>query len=50
MNWSELFAEGGRGPYLLAAFGVFFIALLVEVSVLRSRVKRAQRLREEIRS
>ncbi len=40
MNWAEFFSMGGRGLYVWGSFGVFFLALLIEIVMLRWRSKR----------
>jgi heme exporter protein D len=42
MNWAEFFAMGGRGAFVWGSFGVFALALLIEVVVLRAQSRRAR--------
>lgn len=41
MNWAEFFAMGGRAFYVWGSFGVFALAIAIEIIMLRSRAKRA---------
>ena len=40
MNWTEFFSSNGRGVYIWASFGAFAIAIIVEIVLVRLRVKR----------
>lgn len=42
MNWAEFFSMGGRGFYVWGSYGVFAIAIIVEIILLRARAKHAQ--------
>ncbi len=42
MNWAEFFSMGGRGFYVWGSYGAFAIAIIVEIILLRARVKHAQ--------
>lgn len=46
MNWAEFFSMGGRGFYVWGSFGVFALAIVIEMALLRQRVKRAADFRE----
>ena len=41
MNWTEFFLMGGRGFYVWGSFGVFALAIAVEIVMLRGRAKHA---------
>jgi heme exporter protein D len=41
VNWAEFFSMGGRGFYVWGSFGVFALAIAVEIVLLRIRVARA---------
>ena len=41
MNWAEFFSMGGRGFYVWGSFGVFALAIAIEIVLLRMRVARA---------
>ena len=41
MNWAEFFSMGGRGFYVWGSFGVFALAIGIEIVMLRMRTKRA---------
>lgn len=40
MNWTEFFSMDGRAFYVWASFGAFFIAIILEVVLVRWRGKR----------
>ena len=42
MNWAEFFSMGGRGVYVWGSFGVFALAIAIEIVLLRARAKRAE--------
>jgi heme exporter protein D len=49
-NWSDFWAMGGYGFYVWASYGVFFLAILMEIILLRrgrnetmKRLKRMQK-------
>ena len=50
MSGSEFFAMDGRALYVWGSFGAVALAILVEVIVLRLRVKRAQQELTDIRA
>ena len=41
MNWAEFLSMGGRGFYVWGSYGVFALAIAIEIIMLRSRSKRA---------
>jgi heme exporter protein D len=41
MNWAEFFSMGGRGFYVWGSYGVFALAIAIEIIMLRARAKRA---------
>lgn len=43
MNWAEFFAMGGRGFYVWGSFGAFFLAIALEIWLVRQRALRATR-------
>lgn len=47
MNWAEFFSMGGRGFYVWGSYGVFVLAIAIEIILLRSRTKRAAMLTKE---
>ena len=49
MNWSEFFSMDGRALYVWGSFGAVALALLVEMILLRLRIKRAQQELTDIR-
>ena len=40
MNWAEFFSMDGRAFYVWASFGAFFIAIFLEIVLVRWRGKR----------
>jgi heme exporter protein D len=43
MNWTEFLAMGGRGAFVWGSFGVFALAVALEVALLVRRARRARR-------
>jgi len=41
VNWAEFFSMGGRGFYVWGSFGVFALAIAIEIVLLRFRTARA---------
>lgn len=41
MNWAEFFSMGGRGFYVWGSYGVFVLAIGIEIVMLRMRAGRA---------
>ena len=39
MNWADFFDMGGRGFYVWGSYGVFVLAIAVEIILLRGRSK-----------
>lgn len=48
MNWAEFFSMGGRGFYVWGSYGVFALAIVVEILLLRARTRRAAALTNEV--
>ena len=42
MNWSTFFSMDSRAFYIWGSFGAFAIAIVLEITMVRLRVKRAQ--------
>ncbi len=40
MNWSEFFSMGERAFYVWGSFGAFGLAIIVEILLLRMRLKK----------
>ena len=40
MNWTDFFSMDGRAFYVWASFGAFFIAIILEIVLVRWRGKR----------
>lgn len=40
MNWADFFSLDGRGFFLWGSFGAFALAIIVEIVLLRLRIKR----------
>ena len=49
MNWADFFSMGGRGFYVWASYGAFVLVIAVEISMLRSRTRQAEKLAKESR-
>ena len=47
MNWADFFSRGGRGLYVWGSFGVFALAIAVEIILLHRRAKHAVTLTKE---
>lgn len=47
MNWAEFFSMGGRGWYVWGSFGAFALAIVVEILLLRARVKASRATGEQ---
>ena len=47
MNWATFFSMDSRAFYLWGSFGAFAIAVVLEIMLVRLRVKRAQAEIEE---
>ena len=47
MNWADFFSMGGRGFYVWGSFGVFALAIAIEIILLRGRAKHAVMLTKE---
>ncbi len=43
MNWAEFFSMGGRGFYVWGSFGVFTVAIVLELVLLNRRVAKSVR-------
>ena len=43
MNWNEFFSMGERAFYVWGSFGAVALAMIVEVVLLRIRLKKVQR-------
>jgi heme exporter protein CcmD len=44
-GWDAFWSMGGRGGFVWGAYGVVALAVLVEILVLRARLRRARRPR-----
>jgi heme exporter protein CcmD len=42
MNWSEFFSMGERAFYVWGSFGAFGLAIIVEIVLLRMRLKKVK--------
>jgi heme exporter protein D len=42
MNWGEFFSMGERAFYVWGSFGAFALAIIVEVLLLRMRLKKVR--------
>lgn len=47
MNWADFISMGGRGLYVWGSFGVFALAIAVEIILLHGRAKQAVTLTKE---
>ena len=47
MNWATFFSMDSRAFYIWGSFGAFVIAVVLEIMLVRLRVKRAQAEIEE---
>ena len=47
MNWATFFSMDSRAFYIWGSFGAFAIAIVLEIMLVRLRVKRAQAEIEE---
>jgi heme exporter protein D len=42
MNWAEFFSMGGRGVFVWGSFGVFALAIALELVLLAARVRQSK--------